>query len=191
MVCAIGGMGGPAYTGSTPPAEDDARMDKKHLERLQGTPIFGALREDALEFLLARTRIVAIRAGGWFFREGDPARGMYVLEAGRAEILKGWQGHEMSVRTLAPGDCFGEMALMDLLPRSASVRAEVDCRAIELTPEQFNRLFEHDPEQFTLIQMNIGREVCRRLRVMDDLLFRARMGELPATTPSKDVFRSA
>lgn len=179
MVCAIGGMGGPAYTGSTPPAEDDARMDKKHLERLQGTPIFGALREDALEFLLARTRIVSIRAGGWFFREGDPARGMYVLEAGRAEILKGWQGHEMTVRTLAPGDCFGEMALMDLFPRSASIRAIDDCTAIELTPDDLLRLYEHDLEQFALVQMNIGRELSRRLRATDEQLFKARMGDRP------------
>ena len=132
-----------------------------------------------------------VRAGAYFFRETDPADCMYVLESGRVAVLKSWQGKELLMRHLGEGDCFGEMALMDLLPRSASVRAEEDCSAIELTPEQFNRLFERDAEQFTLIQMNIGREVCRRLRVMDDLLFRARMGEQPTATPSKDVFRSA
>ena len=67
-------------------------MDKLHIERLQHTPIFGALRADALEFLLGQTRVVAVRAGAYFFREGEPARSMYVLEAGRALVLKGWQG---------------------------------------------------------------------------------------------------
>lgn len=178
---AIGGMGREAYTGPAPP---DDRMDSQHLERLQRTPIFGALRADALEFLLARTRIVAVRAGGWFFREGEPARSMYVLEAGRAVVLKGWQGAELEMRTLEPGDCFGEMALMDLFPRSASIRALDDCTAIELTPDDLLRLYDHDLEQFTLVQMNIGREVCRRLRATDELLFRIRMGELADSAPA-------
>jgi CRP/FNR family cyclic AMP-dependent transcriptional regulator len=163
-------------------------MQAMRVELLQRMPIFGAIREDALEFLLEQTRTVTVAAGEYFFRETDPADCMYVLEAGRVAVLKSWQGRDLLMRHLGEGDCFGEMALMDLLPRSASVRAEQDCRAIELTPEQFNRLFERDPEQFTLIQMNIGREVCRRLRVTDELLFRAKMGEVPDA--SREVFRS-
>jgi CRP/FNR family cyclic AMP-dependent transcriptional regulator len=158
------------------------------VELLQGMPIFGAIDERALAFLLEQTRTVTVRAGEYFFRETDPADCMYVLEAGRVAVLKSWQGRELLMRYLGEGDCFGEMALMDLLPRSASVRAEEDCKAIVLTPEQFNRLFEHDPVQFTLIQMNIGREVCRRLRVTDELLFRAKMGEVQDASP--EVFRS-
>lgn len=178
MANAIGGMAPAAYTAPQPPSRGRA-MDKKHLERLQATPIFGALREDALEFLLGRTRIVGVRAGERFFREGDLARCMYVLEAGRAEVLKGWQGHEMTMRTLLPGDCFGEMALMDLFPRSASIRAMEDCTAIELTSDDLMRLYEHDLEQFALVQMNLGRELSRRLRSTDEQLFRARMGDRP------------
>lgn len=179
MACAIGGMTRAAYTGFTPPAKDVVPMDPKHLERLQATPIFGALRADALEFLLAQTRMVTVRAGGWFFREGEPARSMFVLEAGRAVVLKGWQGHELEMRTLEPGDVFGEMALMDLSPRSASIRALDDCTAIEMTPADLMRLYERDLEQFTLVQMNIGRELSRRLRATDEQLFRARMGDRP------------
>ncbi len=158
-------------------------MDTLHIEWLQRTPIFGALRADALAFLLEGTRMVAVRSGGFFFREGDPAASMFVLEAGRAAVVKGWQGRELLVRHLEAGDCFGEMALMDLFPRSAAVRAVEDCNAIELTPADLHRLYEHDLEQFTLVQMNIGREVCRRLRSTDELLFRARMGEVPDDSP--------
>jgi CRP-like cAMP-binding protein len=163
-------------------------MQATQLELLQRMPIFGAMREDALQFLLEQTRIVTRRAQDFFFREGDQADAMYVLETGRVEVLKGWNGERLSLRYLEPGDCFGEMALMDLLPRSASVRAVEDCSAIELTPEHLYRLFERDAEQFALVQMNIGREVCRRLRVTDELLFRAEMGAAPAAADS--VFRS-
>jgi CRP/FNR family cyclic AMP-dependent transcriptional regulator len=81
------------------------------------------------------------------------------------------------LRRLEQGDCFGEMALLDLFPRSASVRADEDCSAIEISSANLMRLFERDVEQFALIQMNIAREMSRRLRVTGDLLFRARMGE--------------
>jgi CRP-like cAMP-binding protein len=69
------------------------------------------------------------------------------------------------------------MALMDFFPRSASVRAVADCQALALSPADLLRLFERDAEQFALIQMNMGREVSRRLRETDELLFRARMNE--------------
>ncbi|RYF34454.1 MAG: cyclic nucleotide-binding domain-containing protein [Comamonadaceae bacterium] len=152
-------------------------MLASRVELLQQMPIFGAVAEDALEFLLAPAPLVERPAGSFFFREGEPAESMFVLESGQVTVSKSWQGHALLLRRLGAGDCFGEMALLDLFPRSASVRADVDCRAIELTPDNLYRLFEHDAAQFATIQMNIGREVSRRLRSTDELLFRARMGE--------------
>ncbi|AMM22948.1 Crp/Fnr family transcriptional regulator [Variovorax sp. PAMC 28711] len=151
------------------------------VELLQQMPIFGAIGAATLEFLLAPAAIVEKAAGDFFFREGDPAQSMYVLETGRVTVSKSWQEHDLLLRRLGQGDCFGEMALLDLFPRSASVRADADCCAIELTPANLYRLFERDAPQFALIQMNIGREISRRLRITDELLFRARMGDLPAT----------
>lgn len=152
-------------------------MQPSQIALLQRMPIFGAIRDEVLEFLLDHAEHRRVPAGAWFVREGEPGDRMFVLESGRAAVVKGWQGRDVLLHHLAPGDCFGEMALMDLAPRSASVLAEVDCEAVELTPDHLLRLYEHDLEQFTLIQMNIGREVCRRLRATDDLLFRIRMGE--------------
>lgn len=150
-------------------------MAATRIELLQGMPIFGAIREDALQFLLDQARSVAVRAGDFFFREGDQATGMFVLESGRVAVTREWRGEHWLLRHLAAGDCFGEMALMDLMPRSASVQAVTDCNAIELSAEHLYRLSKRDLEQFTLIQMNMGREVSRRLRTTDDLLFRAEM----------------
>lgn len=151
-------------------------MHHDRVELLQRMPIFGALREDTLEALLVDAPLVEQRAGGCFFREHDAATALYVLESGRALVYKSWQGRDVPLHGLGPGDCFGEMALMDLQPRSASVRADTDCRAIELAMASLYRLAERDIEQFALLQMNIGREVCRRLRAADEALFRVRMG---------------
>lgn len=150
-------------------------MLSERLNLLQRMPIFGAIREDTLEFLLAEARVLVVRRGEYFFREHEPAQAMYVLEVGDAVVLKSWEGVELPLHQLAAGDCFGEMALMDLQPRSASVRALQDCSAIELAIGNLYRLFGRDLEQFTLIQMNIGREVCRRLRAADEQLFQARI----------------
>ena len=155
-------------------------MQPVRLELLQRMPIFGAIRDDALLFLLAQAREVSVAAGAYFFRENDQASSMFVLESGRVVVFKSWQGRDVVLNNMEAGDCFGEMALMDLCPRSASVRAETDCVAIELGSGDLLRLFERDAEQFALVQMNMGREVCRRLRATDEMLFRARMGEVPA-----------
>ena len=154
-------------------------MPHARSEVLQSMPIFGALREEALQVLLEHARSVEVRGGAFFFRENDPARSMFVLEAGTAQVTKRWRGREFVLNSLMPGDCFGEMALMDLAPRSASVRAETDCRSIEFSTDDLLRLYERDVEQFALVQMNIGREVCRRLRATDELLFRVQMGDVP------------
>ena len=150
-------------------------MSASRIELLQGMPIFGAIHDDALQFLLEQTRTVSVRAPDFFFHEGDQATGMFVLERGRVAVLKDWHGRPVLRRHLGVGDCFGEMALMDLRPRSATIQAVDDCSAIELTPEHMYRLFKRDAEQFALIQMNMGREVCRRLRSTDEQLFHYQM----------------
>ena len=71
---------------------------------------------------------------------------------------------------------------MDLLPRSASVRAIEDCTAIRLSATNLHQIYARDLKQFALIQMNMGREVSRRLRESDNRLFSARMG-----TPVADI----
>ena len=164
-------------------------MQAKRIELLQGMPIFGAIREDVLRFLLEQAEVVVVAAGDYFFREGDEAQSMFVLEAGRVAVLKSWQGHKYKLHEFRLGDCFGEMALMDLMPRSASVKALEDCSAIELRSDHLMRLFEFDVEQFALIQMNMGREVCRRLRATDERLFAAEMSAEPQTVTMERVKR--
>ncbi len=145
-------------------------------ELLQQMAIFGGIRSEVLAFLLERAGVIRVEADAYFFREGDAAQSMFVLETGCAAILKLWRGEQHLLRNLETGDCFGEMALMDMKSRSASVLALAACTAIELSAGCLFELYERDLEQFTLIQMNMGREVSRRLRATDDRLFEAMMG---------------
>lgn len=147
-------------------------MKDQRIQLLQSMPIFGAIDSRALEILLQGTVNVGIRAGEHFFRQGETADAMFVLESGRAAIVKRWESRDYPLGQLGVGDCFGEMALIDLFPRSASVVALEDCSALRLTNADLYRVYETDIEQFALIQMNISRELSRRLRIADDRLFR-------------------
>ena len=68
------------------------------------------------------------------------------------------------------------MAIIDHCHRSASVRATEDCSAIRISAADLYRVYGQDLKQFALIQMNMGREVSRRLREANNRLFSAQMG---------------
>jgi len=63
------------------------------------------------------------------------------------------------------------MALLDLYPRSSSIMASSPCQVIEISQKALFELYQEDLEQFTIIQMNIGRAISRRLRLSDEQLF--------------------
>jgi CRP/FNR family cyclic AMP-dependent transcriptional regulator len=160
------------------------------IELLQCMPIFGGIRADVLQFLLGLCPVVSVLKNEFFFREHDQADSMFVLEAGKVGVLKSWGGQQYVLSILKEGDCFGEMAVMDLGPRSASVRAVEDCAAIHISAANLHQVYEQDLKQFALIQMNMGREVCRRLREADNRLFRAKMGMPEADMKSRFVRRA-
>jgi CRP/FNR family cyclic AMP-dependent transcriptional regulator len=148
-------------------------MKESQLRMLQNVPIFGGVREDILELLLEGAAEISLAKGDYLFVENDSGDTMYVLEEGEVGVLKLWNKVYYQLNCLSAGDCVGEMSLIDLGRRSASVLALTDCRAIELTNAQLLKVYEKDIEQFALIQMNIGRELSRRLRIANDTVFRA------------------
>src|SRR5262245_30806863 len=97
-------------------------------------------------------------AGTVFVREGEPGDRMYVVQEGQVEIL-----HDGEVLERAgPGDFFGEMALVDDLPRSATVRAATNVRLVPITEREFLRLVELTPG----FALQVMRAMARRLRRM-------------------------
>jgi CRP-like cAMP-binding protein len=151
-------------------------MDTMRVELLQAMPIFGAVRNEVLTDLLHSTEPRVVKKGRYFFREGDLADSMFVLEQGVVAVYRNWQGTEFKLRQLRAGDCFGEMALLDCQPRSASVRVLEDATAIEIESVQLTEIYEKFPDQFLLIHMNMAREVSRRLRAADQRLFEISVG---------------
>lgn len=154
----------------------------QRVELLTAMPVFGGLNAATMEIITAGAEPVTVAAGEHFFREGEKSQIMYVLQSGEVEVYKTWESAARLLRTMHAGDCFGEMALIDLFPRSASALAVQTSEALQITPAILQDIYRNDLEQFALLHMNMGREVSRRLREVHELLFRTLMGEPLAET---------
>jgi NTE family protein len=110
---------------------------------LANVPLFAGLEPSLRETLAARTRGVRMNAGEWLFHGGDPGDAMYVVRAGRLEVVDEAAG--VVIRELGRGDALGELALLTASPRSASVRAAraSDLLAVERT--HFEELLRASP----------------------------------------------
>jgi CRP/FNR family transcriptional regulator, cyclic AMP receptor protein len=146
-------------------------MIRRRFDLLQKLAIFGGVTDEVLNLILNESECIIHSKGEIFFKEQDHPDGMYVLEFGIVDVFKTWKDEEYHLSQLSSGDCFGEMALVDMNFRSASIRAIEDCQAIKIPTRVFTEIASFDLEQFALIQMNMGREICRRLRLADSALF--------------------
>lgn len=147
----------------------------EQIKLLQAMPLFGGVSDDAIRFLMDLARAVEMAAGGYFYREGDAAKSVFVLDAGKVELSKRWRGEEYMLKSLSRGDSFGEVALIDMQARNTSARAVEASRAIELSTDDLYKLYKKHLDQFALIYMNMARQVCRRLREADARVFAADM----------------
>lgn len=140
-------------------------------ELIQRTAVCGGLRRETLLFILNQSSQQNVSQGSYFFREGDAGDCLYVIRSGTAVIERSWEGDAIVLARLEAGDCFGEMSLIDLQRRFASVRAEADCKVIRIPYTSLSKLCQVDTEQYAMVMMNLGREVSRRLRIAGERLF--------------------
>jgi CRP-like cAMP-binding protein len=139
--------------------------------QLREVGLFGALSDEFLDHLVSVLSTTRMQAGEAVFREGDPAREMYVVLDGEIEVLKkSRKGRDTRVAILGPNDCLGEMSIIDMQPRSATARALGPAWLLKISTEEMDALYRHDLKSYTLIVLNIARDLSRRLRVTDGLL---------------------
>lgn len=156
---------------------------------LQFTPFFGGVNKAVVEQIISLSTHKTIPKGEILFNENDEAQSMFVLLSGAVDVYKTWKGHQYSITQLHQGDCFGEMSIIDHCRRSATVVALEDCEILEIGIDSFAAIYEDDLKQYTMLQMNIGREISRRLREANELLFELKvereLAQAP-TTPSSE-----
>jgi CRP/FNR family cyclic AMP-dependent transcriptional regulator len=111
---------------------------------------------------------LSFAAGEAIVREGDDGDTLFIICSGSVEVLKASaaeDGHfEKRLAVLKVGDVFGEMELIDMQRRSATVRALEPVEALALSNADLFTIYESDLPTFTLIVLNLARELSRRLR---------------------------
>jgi CRP/FNR family cyclic AMP-dependent transcriptional regulator len=150
-------------------------ISEERIQLLQAMPFFGAISNNSVTLILELSETQTVAAGDLFFQQGERGDSLYLLEKGRVTICKKSEGQEYIIRYAEVGDCFGELAMIDFSPHGASVRAEVDCAAIKIPSSALHTLYQQDSEQFLIIQMNMAREVSRRLRAADERWFQIQL----------------
>ena len=129
------------------------------IELLKRVPMFERLSDRELKTLAATFTEKSFRTGQELTSEGKGGAGFFVIESGEASV--GVDGTER--RTRGPGDYFGEIALIDGGPRTATITATSDGKSYGLTPWQFRPLVEeHGSIAWTLLEA-----LATRIRELD------------------------
>lgn len=141
-------------------------------DHLGSLGLFGGLSESALEFLSQRLEQVQLAPGDIVFREGDAGRELFVVVSGEIEVLKHSERNAADARVavLGPSDWFGEMSVISVQARSATVRSLTAALLLKVPATTLDELYRHDIKAYVLFVLNIARELSRRLRVADGIL---------------------
>ncbi len=145
-------------------------VDFDYLKRCS---LFGGLTGDAFEHLRPYIRRQRFAAGEVILAEGSVNDRIYFIESGRVEITKATSSEigtvDRHIVSMAGGDTFGEMELIDIQPCEASVRAIEDTVTLTLSNHDLYRVSKVDMKTYALLIMNLARDISRRLRQTDRL----------------------
>jgi CRP-like cAMP-binding protein len=117
------------------------------LDALRRCALFAKVDDDALALCARNLRIRRFRRGETIFHQGDPGDSLFILEGGSVKIvLPSPEGEEGAIiATLSRGDFFGELALLDGAPHSATAVALEPTQALVLGRSTFERLVDDEP----------------------------------------------
>ena len=102
------------------------------------------------------------KAGDYIFKEKDLGQEMFIIQDGLVDVLKLYAGEEKQMERLEPGDFFGEMSILEKLPRPGSARAVTDCNLLRIDDSTFEDMLTDNPA----IAIRMLRKMSRRLSKM-------------------------
>jgi len=143
--------------------------------QLGDVPIFSGLNDRAIEAFLEQAKEFTVAAGDIIAREGETNDCMFLIQAGEVSVMKNYDtATPVTLAVLGPGECFGEMCIIDTQPRSATGKAVTATTVVSIGAAAFVRLYQRAPDQYCLVLLNIARDLSKRLRHLGDA-FAARL----------------
>ncbi len=113
---------------------------------LRKVPLFEDLDDRSIIAIANAAVEQSYAPGQEILREGDSGVGAFIIRSGRVEVFQKRGGEQVKLTEFGPGDFFGEMALLDEFPRSATVRAAEPTTCLGLTRWHFRGILESHPQ---------------------------------------------
>lgn len=139
---------------------------------LNAIPIFGNLNDMQLANIGSHMDVRVYEKGDCILREGERGDSMFVIISGQVKVYSVESGdgsREVILKTLGPGEFFGELPLFDQEPRSASVAAMDQCRLQILSYASFRRSIETSPDIAQRVMETLARRLRAATRKIGDL----------------------
>jgi CRP/FNR family cyclic AMP-dependent transcriptional regulator len=118
--------------------------------------------DDNVDLTKYKDELISFKAGDVIFKSDEPGDVMYLVTKGEVEI---WI-HDKVVENVAPGGVIGEMALLDMGPRSATATAKTDCLLLAIDRERFENQVRKSPS----FALQVMRNMAERLRRVDQFI---------------------
>ena len=131
---------------------------------LRDIPLFAAVHGEGLRRLADAAHQRVLHGGEWVFKEGETGEELFFVRSGRVEIVQVVDDGENILEEVGPGEHFGEVALIDDLPRAYSARAVEDSQLLSIGRSRMREAVHDDPD----IAFAMMTALSRRLRASTD-----------------------
>jgi CRP/FNR family transcriptional regulator, cyclic AMP receptor protein len=132
-------------------------------------PVLAGLSPEALYFLASKAIEVNVAPGELIVREGDHGNKFFVISDGSVRVVKHFgTSDEVELARLREGEFFGEMCILETLPRTATVQAVEPALLWSLSSMAFYNLYKSMPQEYSILVLNLARDLSRRLRKLDE-----------------------
>jgi CRP/FNR family transcriptional regulator, cyclic AMP receptor protein len=136
---------------------------QSHLDHLASVPMFAACSKKELQAVARASDEISLPAGRHLCEQGSIGREAFFIVGGAAEVRRNGR----KVATLGPGDCVGELALLDHGPRTATVTAATDVDVLVLGAREFSGILDEVPP----IAHKLLKSLAARIRELDTQTF--------------------
>jgi CRP-like cAMP-binding protein len=133
---------------------------------LQKYSLFGGLDEEQVKTILPFMQPENFEPFELIITEGKPNDKIYFLIEGQVAVIK----QNVMLTRFGEGDEFGEVEVLDVMSSAASIKALTQVKTLSISNRTLREIYKVDIKIFSLIIMNLARDLSRRLRRMDDLM---------------------
>ena len=148
-------------------------------ELLRKVPMFARLEPSRLKLLAFTSQNLSFGNGEELFRAGEPSDCAYVIMEGEVEVMADTEAGEVVAVILSKNELFGEMGVLSNAPRSASIRAKGDVKALRITDEAFLKLLRDNPDVARDVLRQLSDKLARSHKQFEDVQSRLMRYESP------------